>query len=68
MFITGPSIIEWSLVSSAPEAAASSQWERRPFKVLLLLALFLLCSCIVEEKGRPSVCISIGGISCVQRH
>lgn len=39
MFITGPSIIEWLLVSPAPEAAAWSQWERRPFTVRLLLAL-----------------------------
>lgn len=30
MFITGPSIIEWPLVSAAPEAAAGSQWEQRP--------------------------------------
>lgn len=39
MFTTGPSIIEWLLVSPGPEAAAVSQWERRPFTLLHLLAL-----------------------------
>lgn len=74
MFITGPSIIEWSLVSPAPEAAASSQWERprcsppspRPrlreerrrggegglwTSPSPELALVLVCSCLLEERG-----------------
>lgn len=64
MFITGPSIIEWPLVSAAPEAAAWSQWERRPstapFRLLAPRLWNLWNKCIDAVAWGPSASPAVG--------